>query len=71
MPNCAAFGCTSRSSNDAELSFHRVPSANKNNDCRKKWLSNIRRAGNLPKDSVICSKHFEPTCFQRDLRVII
>ena len=60
MPNYAAFGCTIRSSNDAELSFHRVPSANKNNDCRKKWLTNTRRAAKLPKDSgfFICLKHY-------------
>ena len=40
---------------------------------RKKWLTNIIRAVDLPKDSwlFICSKHFKPECFQRDLRVVI
>ena len=72
MTNCSAFGCTSRSTEDTNLSFHRVPFKKAKKDLRKRWLENIRRDGNLPKDSsfYICSKHFKPfDCFQRDLKV--
>ena len=71
MPNCAAIGCTSRSSVDKDVSFHRIP-PKKKNELRKKWLANIKRAGDLPKDIsfYICSKHFESRFLQRDLKVI-
>ena len=71
MPNRVAFGCTSCSSRDRHLSFHKIPSAEKSNEIRKRWLTNIRRAGDLPKDSgfFICSNHFEQECFQRDMMV--
>ena len=68
MPNCSAFGCTNRSSDNPDLSFHRIPSEKKN-DLRKKWLQNIRREGSLPKDAVVCSIHFDSNCFVRDLQV--
>jgi hypothetical protein len=62
---------TSPSSGDKNLSFHRTPSEKNNNNLRPKWLVNMKRAGNLPKDSgfFLCSKHFEPESFQRDLKV--
>ena len=51
MVNCAAFGCTNRSTSRPDLSFHKIPSV-KNKVLRQKWLHNIRRrTGNLPKDS--------------------
>ena len=70
MPNCAAYGCANRSSEDKTLSFHKIPSE-KNSKLRKQWLHNIRRTGTLPKDSgfYICSAHFIPECFQRDMMV--
>ena len=60
MVNCAAFGCTNRSTSRPDLSFHKIPSV-KNKVLRQKWLHNIRCTGNLPKDSsfYICSEHFE------------
>ena len=75
MPSCAAFQCTNRSASnknkDNKLSFHRIPSEEENGELRKKWLQNIRRAGQLPKDSgfYICSAHFEKDCFKRDFQV--
>ena len=73
MPNCAAYGCTSRSTRDKTLSFHQIPYTEARKEVRKQWLANIRRDGNLPKDSslYICSKHFEPECFQVNLMVNI
>ena len=71
MVNCGAFGCTNRAANHPELSFHKVPTNKRNPVLRKRWLHNIRRDGNLPKDSsfYICSIHFEEECFRRDLQV--
>ena len=70
MVNCAAFGCTNRSTSRPDLSFHKIPSV-KNKVLRQKWLHNIRRTGNLPKDSSfsICSEHFEEDGFKRDFQV--
>ena len=63
-------GCTylNRSSEDKTISFHKIP-PEKNNKLRKQWVHNIRRTGSLPKDSgfYICSVHFTPDCFQRDM----
>ena len=70
MVSCSAFGCTNRSENCPEISFHRIPSWKKK-ELRKKWLHNIRRVGTLPSDQsfYICSSHFEENCFKRDLQV--
>ena len=74
MVNCSAIGCNNRSEwfTDGSVSFHRIPSK-KNNALRQQWLHNIRREGELPKDSgfYICSTHFEDDCFERDMQVII
>ena len=72
MPNCASFGCTNRSTKDKSINFNRIPSAKRNKTLRQEWIKNIRRdEENVPKDSgfFICSHHFEPECFQRDLEV--
>lgn len=79
MPNCAAINCTNRTGNnkskenvDDVVVFFKIPSAEKKNELRKRWSHNIRRTGPLPKDSgfYICSTHFEPDCFERDLQAI-
>ena len=51
MVNCSAFGCTNRSSNHPELSFHIVPSEKRGKSIRKQCLHNIRGVGDLPKDN--------------------
>ena len=51
MVNCSAFGCTNRSSNHPELSFHIVPSEKRSKSIRKQWLHNICRDADLPKDN--------------------
>ena len=58
MVNYAAFGCTNRSSNHPELSFHIVPIEKRSKSIRKQWLHNIRRDGDLPKDN--CFDLFSP-----------
>ena len=71
MPNCGAFGCTNRLSHDKELTFHQIPGEGRNKQLRKMWLTNIRRAGELPKDKsfYICSEHFAEDCYERDFKV--
>ena len=64
MTNCSAPGCTNRSSNKKNLSFHRIP---KNDDLKKKWLHNLKRQ-NIPATIFVCSEHFEADCFKCDLR---
>ena len=51
----------------------RLPSKNKHPSIRKKWLANIKRRGQLPKEEhfIICSQHFEEDYFKRDLKVSI
>ena len=68
MSSCSAYGCTNRGNKDNKLSFHRIPSL-KRAEIRTKWLQNIRREGELPKNMFICSEHFEKSCFERDLKV--
>ena len=69
MPFCSAYDCKNSSTNinnAARISFHKVP---KDEDSRRKqWLKNIRREGDLPKDSgsYICSEHFDADCFKTD-----
>ena len=71
MPNCAAFGCTNRSSEKPSLLFRQIPSGTRDKQLRTRWLNNIKRDGELPKNNsfYICSEHFEDECFERDLKV--
>ena len=65
MTNCGAPGCTNRSTENKNISFHRLPS--KNEELKKKWLHNLKRK-HFPANVFVCSDHFEPRCFKRDLR---
>ena len=51
------------------LSFYRVPSQSKNKLLRKAWLDNIKERNNNIENFDICSHHFEPECFEKDLKV--
>lgn len=66
---CVAFGCNNKWEKDSKISFHRLP---KDPLLKNRWIQNIKREGKLPKDEnfLVCSAHFEKTCFQRDLQVI-
>ena len=65
MKNCSAPGCTNRSADNKNISFHRPPSKSK--EVKKKWLHNLKRK-NIPETIFICSEHFERHYFKRDLR---
>ena len=73
MLSCYAYGCNTSSNTSSEITFHRQPGKNKRPSIRKKWLANIKRGGELPKEEhfVICLQHFEEDCFERDLKVSI
>ena len=73
MPCCSAIFCSKRSGDleeETKLSFHRLPSANRDRVLRKKWLQKIRRE-DISEDQIvwICSKHFLPEDYERDLKV--
>ena len=73
MLTCYAQGCSNRSSTSSEITFHRLLSKSKRPSIRKKWLANIKRRGQLPKEEhfAICSQHYEEDCFEKDLKVLI
>ena len=66
MTNCGALGCTNRSANNKNISFHRLSA--KKEEIKKKWLHNVNRKF-IPETLSVCSVHFEPFCFKRDLQV--
>ena len=65
MTNCGAPGCTNRSANNKNISFHRLSS--KKEEVKKKWLYNLSRKF-TPETLSVCSEHFEPSCFKSDLQ---
>ena len=73
MPNnCAIAGClnwrgkSQTDSSDVILSFHRFP---KDEVLCKTWVNRCCRQDLVnPKTALICSVHFEESCFVRDLR---
>ena len=71
MVNCSAIGCTNRSADQPEISFHQVPTEKKNKSLRKHWLHNIRRAGELPNFAKLfyLFHSFRTKFFKRDLQV--
>ena len=69
MTNCGAPNCTNRSDadNGRNKTYHKLR-AESRGQIRKKWLVNIKRQ-NVPKHLYICPDHFEPECYQKDLKV--
>ena len=65
MTNCGALGCTNRSANNKNISFHRLSA--KKEEIKKKWLHNVNRKF-IQETLSVCSEHFEPPCFKRDLQ---
>ena len=65
MTNCGALGCTNRSANNKNISFHQLLS--KKEEIKKKWLYNLNRKF-IPETLSVCSEYFEPSCFKRDLQ---
>lgn len=67
MVYCAAFGCNNDSrSPPPGVSYFRFP---RDDYFREQWLRKISRADLvLTKHSRLCSEHFTPDCFERDLK---
>ena len=65
MTNCGAPGCTNRSGNNKNISFHQISS--KKEEIKKKWLHNLNSKF-IPETLSVCSKHFEPPCFKRHVQ---
>ncbi|XP_022161202.1 uncharacterized protein LOC111027226 isoform X2 [Myzus persicae] len=68
MPSCITCGrSVSKSSKSANITFHKFPSKE---SVREKWnnflLENAVSPENVLKTSVICSLHFEQSCFVLD-----
>lgn len=69
MVYCMAFGCANDSRKTKSISYHRLPS---DPGRRKIWLAKIsREAPVISKNSVVCSEHFTPDCFERNIRAEI
>lgn len=64
MVHCLVVGCH----NTKDVSYHILP---EDEQLRKMWLAKIKRDGKLPKpeNCHVCSDHFNPEDFKRDLQV--
>ena len=62
MPHCVALKCTnqSKTNQDPTIRFLSFP---KDKNLRSAWIHAVGRTS-LPKDSRLCSKHFEDHCFR-------
>ena len=67
MTNCGAPNCTNRSDadNSGNKTYHKLP-AESREEIRKKWL--VKRQ-NVSKHLYISSDHFEPECYEKNLKV--
>ena len=63
MPHCCAFGCNNQSNFNTKVSYHKLPN-DKNKQIRKAWINAIGRT-ELPKNTHLCSDHFEDDCFDQ------
>jgi len=74
MPSCLAFKCSVTSGRDkGHRSFHKVPDPKKERARASQWINNM---GNprlnidtfvASKSRILCSDHFHPDCFRKDL----
>ena len=66
MVYCFAVECQNDSRKTKGISYHQFP---KDRMVCKEWLAKISRENaKITKDSVVCSEHFTPDCFQRNLK---
>ena len=66
MVYCMACKCSNDSRKTKNISYHRLP---RDKSLKKVWLVKISRENvKDTEDTVLCSEHFEPHCFDRDLR---
>ena len=69
MVGCSAINCSNKTG-DPNISFHRLPNKTEKLNLRKKWLQKMRREDiSTGQNVVLCSAHFFPEDFQRDLKV--
>ena len=69
MTNYGAPNYTNRSDADygRNKTYQKLPVESRG-EIRKKWSVNIKKQ-NVPKHLYICSDHFEPECYEKDLKV--
>ncbi|XP_038221406.1 uncharacterized protein LOC119839253 isoform X2 [Zerene cesonia] len=60
VKTCCVYKCPSESYGGCLISFHGFP---KNEERRRKWLSSVQIRQRITKNSSVCSRHFEPSCF--------
>ena len=66
MVYCAAFDCSNYSRKTTGISYHCFP---KEPSLREQWLAKISRAHLIISNSTrLCSEHFTPDCYERDLQ---
>ena len=69
MVYCSAVGCNNDSryvGSKQGVSYHKFPTDGK---LLEEWLAKLSRLDlDVTKDSRVCSLHFEPECFERDLK---
>lgn len=66
MVYCFAVNCTNDSSKTKGKSYHRFPAAK---SLKQQWLTKIsRKDANPTKESVVCSDHFTPDSYERNLQ---
>ncbi|XP_033639035.1 THAP domain-containing protein 1-like [Asterias rubens] len=64
MPACASINCTNRQLRGCGKTFHVFPFSQP--EILKKWVISMKRDNWSPsKKSVLCSDHFEQSCFDR------
>ncbi|XP_066024977.1 peroxynitrite isomerase THAP4-like [Pocillopora verrucosa] len=69
MVFCAAFDCNNDSRYTTGISYHCFP---RDEALRSQWLAKISRADLVvSKNSRLCSEHFTPDCYERDLKAEI
>lgn len=68
MPGCCVVGCSKNTKRRDDVSFHHFP---KDKDTRLRWVTAISRE-NLPdryaETAYVCSDHFLPEDFERNLQ---
>lgn len=70
--SCQVYGCSVRQGYGKSL--HRFPDPTKKKELYQAWLCNLNLTSNsfiFSKHKLVCEDHFEKSCFETDLMVII
>jgi len=66
MVYCMGYDCSNDSRFTTGVTYHRLP---KDKELCSQWLAKISRENpTISKNSVVCSDHFTPECFERNLK---